>query len=662
MNTHSDDNPKGSNESLPNTQESLPIPQGAEPDKTLVTDATLETGTRLETGPATGIEKISGLADRRVENVPLAPVATASPNQSATFTISPTNTPTNTPTQIRKQGRSGFIYQAGFLMVMLAGIFYLLQVSTSRNEIRNVDATVLKTSARATIEDSLPELDQQFIESWAEAGIAKTPQAGESLLMRRMALALTGTPPSLEQLRWVQQIPEEKRLDQFLAHLLQDRSSHEYLAEQLSRSWIGTENGPFVVFRRRRFVDWLADELGKNRPYDELVSSMLTARGLWTDNGAVNFYTAQCDQENENQLDTIRLTGKISRCFLGMRLDCLQCHDDFTGTTEVAPEGEPREGRQTDFHAIASFFGQTTISPTGVHDDTTRPTYSVELLGDSEPSDVPASVPFGSAWSPGTMHDQRLSQDEVLRQQFANWLTRKENRPFARSMVNRTWGLLFGKPMTQPIDDIPLNGPFPPGLEVLTDDFIQHDYNIQRLISLIVNSEAFRRDSRSQSPLSPQHEHLWASFPLTKIRPEQMAGTISQAASLSRLDDSSHILVQLVRFGEQNNFLTRFGDLGDDEFKKVSETVSQRLLLFNGEMINERLGSGGLPFNSVAELNRLSPDNPTLVTTLYNIVLTRDPTENELEYFLPKFDLDRRSAIEDTFWVLVNSSESLWNH
>lgn len=568
------------------------------------------------------------------------------------------------PKRVRDQDhrRGGFWYQAGFLAVMLAGIFYLMQVSISRNEIRNVDAKVLKTSARVAVEDSLSQLDQAFLNSWAEAGIAKTPLADESLLMRRMALALTGTPPSLEQLRWTEQIPTQKRLDQFLAHLLQDRTSHEYLAERLSRSWIGTENGPFVVFRRRRFVDWLADELGNNRPYDELIAQMLTARGLWTDNGAVNFYTAQCDQENDNQLDAIRLTGKISRCFLGMRLDCLQCHDDFTGTTEVAPEGDAREGLQTDFHAIASFFGQTTISPTGVHDNISRPTYSVELLGDSTPSEVPAAVPFGRDWSKGNWNDAEISKQHVLRKQFANWLTSKENRPFARSMVNRTWGLLFGKPLIEPVDDIPLYGPFPAGLEVLTDDFIQHDYNIQRLISLIVNSEAFRRDSRSQSPLTPQHEHLWASFPLTKIRPEQMAGTISQAASLSRLDDSSHILVQLVRFGEQNSFLTRFGDLGDDEFKKVNETVSQRLLLFNGEMINERLGSNGLPFNSVAELNRLSPDSQTLIKTLYNIVLTRNPTENELNYFLPKFDGDRRTAIEDTFWVLVNSSESLWNH
>lgn len=552
--------------------------------------------------------------------------------------------------------------QVGFLAVLLSGVVYLMLSTSTRNEIARVNPAILQSSSRQNLQQAWGPVDQEFRQTWAQAGITPNPLADDRLIMRRMSLALTGMPPSLEQLRWSEQLPAEKRLDHFLAHLLEDRNAHDYLAERLTRAWIGTENGPFVVFRRRRFVDWLSERIGRNTPYDEIVQQMLTSRGLWTDNGAVNFYTAQLNGDDDDQLDKVRLTGKLSRSFLGMRLDCLQCHDDFTGTTEVGLPEEPRGGLQTDFHGLASFFSQTYISPTGIHDSVNLPTYSVELLGDTQPTTLQAAVPYGPDWSAGVWNDQRLTKTVTLRQQLSDWLTHADNRPFARSLVNRMWGLLLGRPLVEPVDDVPLYGPFPPGLESLTDQFIAHDFDLRFLISVIVNSEAFRVDSRSDAPILPEHERLWASFPLTKIRPEQMAGTISQVASLSRVDDRSHVLLQVIRFGEQGEFLTRFGDLGDDEFFPASETISQRLLLFNGEMVGERLSRNGLPFNSVRELNALCPDHKTLIRLIYNIVLTREPSEQEMAHFLPKFSADPTAAIEDTLWVLVNSSESLWNH
>lgn len=547
-------------------------------------------------------------------------------------------------------------HHLGFVAILLLGISYLISLTQTSSPVEPIPVQSLAKYSRTAVSAPIAEIDQEFQAAWDEAGIEPNPEADQQLIMRRLCLALTGMQPSLEQLRWAEAIPEDQRLDQFVAHLLQDRSSHAYLAERLARAWVGTEGGAFVVFRRRRFVDWLAEELGRNRPYDELVSRILTSRGLWTDNEPVNFMTGHFTPE-ENTLDEVRLTGRVSRCFLGMRLDCLQCHDDFTGTTEVGSADAPREGLQTDFHGLASFFGRVSISPIGLHDDRDAEPYKVALLGETEESAIEPAVPYGETWLPEKTVDQRPD-----RQRFTAWLTHPRNRPFARSMVNRTWGLMFGKPLVEPVDDLPLYGPFPPGLEILTDDFINSDYDIRRLITLIVNSAPFRRDSRALGPITPQHEELWASFPLSRVRPEQMAGIIHQAASLSRLDDSSHVLVQLVRFGEQGEFLQRFGDLGGEEFTRTGETVTQRLLLFNGKMVSERLGSNGLPLNSVVEIRNHSPDEETVIRTVYRVVLTREPTNRELEHYLPLVREDRRAAVEDMFWVLVNSSESLVNH
>lgn len=555
-----------------------------------------------------------------------------------------------------------WVRQLGFVLVMLLGIGYLLRFSISNTAIRQIDPRLLNSVQRAAITESVSAVDRDFTAAWHQHDLEPTDEADFLLLMRRMSLSLTGMPPSLEQIRWAEQVPAEQRLDQFLTLLLQSKQTHAYVAERLTRSWVGSENGPFIVFRRQRFVAWLAKQLQENRRYDALVREMLTARGLWTDHGPVNFFSAQADQERDNQIDLIRLTGRVSRNFLGMRIDCLQCHNDFTGATAFGDPDEPREGLQTDFHSIASYFGQLRLTPTGLHDRLDAPTYEVELLGDTEPSPIPPEVPFGNDWL-GNQSMGSTSNALPLRNQFSHWLTSVENRPFARAFVNRMWGLLLGRPLVEPIDNLPLHGPFPTGLEVLTDDFIANGYDIRRLISVIVHSEPFLRDSRGQHELTNAHAEYWASFPATKLRPEQMAGTISQVASLIALDDSTHIITQLVRFGEETDFMTRFGDLGDQEFEQDGETVSQRLLLLNGDMATERLqGEGGLPFNSVVQIERLAQTPEQIVELLYLIVLTRKPTRHELEVLAPVIAEDRRAGIEDLLAVLVNSSEALWNH
>ena len=552
-----------------------------------------------------------------------------------------------------------WLRQAAFVGVMLVGIGYLLRFSISNTAIERVDSELLRAVQRATLSEPLDAVDQAFAEDWRTRGLEPTGEADALLVMRRLSLALTGMPPSLEQIRWAEQVPAPERLETFLAHLLQNKQTHEYVAERLTRSWVGAENGPFIVFRRQKFVDWLAKQLSENRRYDALVREMLTARGLWTDHGPVNFFSAQADPDRDNQIDLVRLTGRVSRNFLGMRIDCLQCHNDFTGGTSFGSAGEPREGLQTDFHSVASFFGQLRLTPTGLHDQLTAPTYEVELLGDKEPTPIPAAVPFGTEWLPGVVD----SNGTPLRNQFAEWLIRQENRPFARAFVNRIWALLLGRPLVEPIDNLPLHGPFPTGLEELTDDFIASGYDIRRLISVIVHSQPFLRDSRGQHELTKAHEEHWASFPATKLRPEQMAGTISQVASLIALDDSTHIITQLVRYGEEIDFLTRYGDLGDQEFEQDGETVSQRLMLLNGEMATTRLrGQDGLPFNSIVQIDRLAKTPEQIVELLFLIVLTRKPTQHELAVIAPEIAADRRAGIEDLLAVLVNSSEALWNH
>ncbi len=79
------------------------------------------------------------------------------------------------------------------------------------------------------------------------------------LVARRLALGLMGTVPSLEEIRQLETLPPEQRLPWWLDHILQDRRFADYFAERLARAYVGTEDGPFILYRRSRFVSWLQD-------------------------------------------------------------------------------------------------------------------------------------------------------------------------------------------------------------------------------------------------------------------------------------------------------------------------------------------------------------------------------------------------------------------
>src|SRR5262249_52957403 len=155
--------------------------------------------------------------------------------------------------------------------------------------------------------------------------------------------------------------PHERRLTWQLNHLLEDRRFADYWAERLARIYVGNEQGNIILFRRRRFAAWLGDQLAKNTPYDEIVRELLADEGIWTGKPAANFITATANPGNANQPDPVRLAGRTARAFLGMRIDCLQCHDDKLGNIDLGDESNIHSGTQANFHELAAFFGSTQL-------------------------------------------------------------------------------------------------------------------------------------------------------------------------------------------------------------------------------------------------------------------------------------------------------------
>jgi len=485
-------------------------------------------------------------------------------------------------------------------------------------------------------------VDESFRHDWAEKGLASAPRAADLLVARRLSLGLTGTVPSLEEIRQFEARPAAGRLEGWANHLLHDRRFADYFAERLSRAYLGSEDGPLVVYRKRRFLAWLSDQLLANRPYGEAVRDMIASSGLNTSTPAVNFIAAAYDEEKQ-KADPERLAIRVSRAFLGLRLDCAQCHDHFLEPT----------WKQTDFQALAAYFGQTRQVVTNVSDGDGEYRFEDRVNGGSVAIDP--AVPF---------LPELLPSEGTRREKLAGWLTDRRNTHFARAAVNRVWAMLLGRPLRAKVEAQTLDDPAPAALDILADDFASHSHDLRRLVLLIASTEVFRLDSASPDEVTADHEKAWAVFPLTRLRPEQVIGGVLQAASVKTIDRNSHVLVRLIRYASERDFVKRYGDPDDDDSAQAPGTLPQRLLLMNGELVDKQAREDLV--NASARIALLAPTDAAAVEAAYLAVLTRRPTERESSHFTAQLSGqtggDRQRRLADLFWVLFNSTELSYNH
>lgn len=507
-------------------------------------------------------------------------------------------------------------------------------------------ATSARTASRVERVESpavAARVDRALRAQWAEEGLEPAPRAPELAVVRRMALALTGSIPSLEEIRRFESGPEPGRLGGWLETLLGDRRSADYLAERLARVYVGTEGGPFLVYRRRRFVTWLSDQLMANRPHDRLVRDLIAGDGLWTDQPATNFVTVTYDPDAKKP-DAERLAARTARAFLGVRIDCAQCHDHPF-----------QPWKQADFQGLAAFYGQVRSGFTGIRDRGGE--FQAANRKTGQVGTIAPRVPFLPELLPG---------QGSRRARLARWVTHEKNPNFSRATVNRVWALLFGRPLVEPVDDLPAAADLPPVLTMLADDFVAHGHDLRQLIRAIAATEAFQLASATETDVSEGQERAWAVFPLTRLRPEQVVGGVIQAASLATIDADSPILVRLARFGGQNDFVRRYGDTGDDEFGSSagSGTIPQRLLLMNGDLVRDKTRDD--LFNAARRIGALAPTDRAAVEVAYLTVLTRRPTPEESAHFEARLagtrGGERSRLMTDLFWTLINASEFSWNH
>jgi hypothetical protein len=354
--------------------------------------------------------------------------------------------------------------------------------------------------------------------------------------------------------------------------------------------------------------------------------------------------------------------AELSRIFLGLQIQCAQCHDHPTD----------RWSREQ-FHQLAAFFPRTFVRPQRKGDQRTFLVTSREFPPFRKPpndrhigqvehymSDLDDPAAQGMMMEPVFfVSGQRLelgTTDKDRRDALANWMTSPSNQWFAKALVNRIWAELTGHSFYPNVDDLgPDRQPvYPETLEYLASSFVANGHDLKWLFRTITSTDVYHRKSRSRDDPSA------ATFtvPLQqRLRADQLFNALVGFLALDQTQIARR-LDQAGRRGPRMIFNAVFGYDPSEPRDEVNGSVPQALTLMNGRMI-ERLISRRGPLGGLSRLLREFPQDEALVKELYLRALTREPSRRELAAVsghLRTAD-NRAEAFEDLIWALINASE-----
>ncbi len=496
------------------------------------------------------------------------------------------------------------------------------------------------SAAPQAARDVAARIDAILQEAWDAAQITPAAMASDSEFLRRGYLDLVGTVPPAAVVRDYLASNDTAKRERLIDRLLTSPRHATHLANTWRR--ILLPDG----FPADRSADalgmqqWLRGRFAENMRYDRLVGDFITADG-GSEAGPVLFYQA-LDVKPE------KLAASTARIFLGIQIQCAQCHDHpFDDWT------------QRDFWEYAAFFARV--------NGEANMGYRQFRLRDVDFGEVTLpeqDEPIGPAF-PGK--DQPAPQALVSRRlQLSIWLSSESNPFLARATANRVWWLMFGRGLVEPVDDLsPLNAAsHPQVLDLLSEFFVASDYNLRELFRAVALTRAYGLSSQVDADDQPPSPELFAAMAIKSLTPEQVFDSLVQAVhNNQRLTVESQPPISLTNAARQR-FLARMGSEVHRPLE-YSADLQQTLLLMNSSEINGLLADAD--HGLLAALSAPFLDPAARVEAIVLNVLGRLPDDSERETFTSYLsaqddDDSRAAAMADMVWALVNSAEFRLNH
>ena len=464
----------------------------------------------------------------------------------------------------------------------------------------------------------------------------------DATFVRRAFIDVTGTLPTAEELAKYNGDKEPGRRERLIDELLDRREFAELWVMKLGEL-LEIRSRDNQVYPKAAFVyyEWLRDQMLADVPLDEIVSNLLTACGSNLREPAANYY--------QIEPDTLKLAENTAQVFMGMRIQCAQCHNHpFDRWT------------MNDYYSFAAFFAQVGRKP---GDDPRE-----SIIYDRGDGDVKHPVTHAVMRPKFLGGDVPEIKGESRREALARWLTSPENPYFARNLANIVWAHFVGRGIIEPVDDGRLSNPAanPQLLDSMASKLVQYKYNLKKLVRDICMSRTYQL-STVPNQTNGSDERNFSKASIRRMRAEVLLDCISEVTETQDKFQGLPRGAKAVEIPDGNTatyFLTTFGRATRTTVcsceVKVDPNLSQALHLLNGTTLQRKIEQGEVVKKMLNQGKK--PDE--IIRALYLRCFGRPPTDEELGKlgsFLKGEDKPEQ-VLNDVFWSLLNAKEFVFNH
>ncbi len=528
----------------------------------------------------------------------------------------------------------------------------------------------LIAGATASADEPVHAKIDQLIES--AAGMNVAPLADDAEFVRRVFLDFVGRIPSADEARtFLSDAAADKRtslIDRLLASPDYSRRMREVWNVQLMER--AGEHEEWNTFLEQSFA--------ANKPWDKLIREILNPNpDDEGPRGAAYFLTKRLENYGQQPVDLPGLTRDVGRLFLGVDLQCAQCHDHLF----------VEDYKQVDFQGLHTFLSHSTIRT-----DVKFPAVAEKIVDKKtefmsvfvkEPRTTGPRLPFGTevdvpAFAKG--EEFAVAPDRKVnfpgKPKFSPLAILSEQLPtptnplFVRNIVNRTWCQMLGRGLVHPLDLTHSKNPpsHPAVLDLLAGEFTAHQFDIKWLLRELALTRMYQRSSIL--PAGLEREPLAETYMMAIEKPlsmEQMLWSILQATGefprYQPTIPSDGKTKPNPQYEElRKSFLAAFANPPRDPEGEFAPSVKAALFLSNDGRVLELLkpNDGNLADQLIKE-----SDSAKLTDTLFISVLTRAPSVEEAQaitQFIATRSDQRDKVIAQAIWALISSTEFCVNH
>ena len=471
--------------------------------------------------------------------------------------------------------------------------------------------------------------------------------------IRRVYLDLTGKLPGPDEVRQFEADTDTQKRAKLIDRLL----GTEAYAVNWGRYWrdVLTYHTPASAnyLRWQLFDKWWTEQIRNNRPWDQIVTTLVTAEGINDEVAPVNYLTALYG-------NPVEIAATTSRVFLGVQIQCAECHDAKT---------EPWKREQ--FHEFAAFFGRAKLVQHKDVEGRGTP-YAIDGRGDGQYLMTDKKKPDRRiAMQPRFFTGENISLDATDRERrefLARVLTSPQNPWFARCYINRMWTALIGWGFFPSVSDLGAKNQarYPEVLDCLAKEWVASGYDVRWLFRVILQTQTYQRHLQPPPDIGAHGaDHFAPAVCPVPLRAEQVFENLKAALGFDENDKSIPALAMSTapavqrHTGLRNMVYQTFKENPSLPTQEVQGTIPQALLMMNSVLVNKEIAAEGKTV--LADLVAKGQTDEQIVTALYQRAFARKPTAEELGVcarYIAKVG-KRQEALEDIFWSLVNSTEFL---